>query len=61
MNNQTKEVEWYRKNGKHPTRIKHDQSGNLYVIGDWSWNKLHPSLYEKIEDRMKREAADGDN
>lgn len=40
------EVDWYRINGRFPSRIKKDAKGNLYVIGDASWN-LHRPLHER--------------
>ncbi len=34
-----KEVDWYKRNGRHKKRIALDANGNEYVIGDWSWNR----------------------
>lgn len=48
-----KEVEWYKKNGKYKSRIKKDKHGNLYIAGDWSWNREHPKRFEYIESSMK--------
>ena len=48
-----REVEWYRRHGRYPERIRRDLSGTAYVIGDWSWNRNHPNKSEVIEYRMK--------
>lgn len=41
---QRAEVAWYRQHGKHHERIVREYSGNGedYVVGDWSWARLHP-------------------
>lgn len=46
------EVEWYRRHGKYPERIKPDSAGVLYVIGDLSWNMNRPDKLERIESAM---------
>lgn len=47
------ELAWYRKHGKYiRERIVADREGELFVIGDWSWERLHPNKAEYIEDRM---------
>lgn len=46
------EVEWYRRHGKYRERICRDSMGREYVVGDWSWNRLHPEHQEHIEHRM---------
>lgn len=51
-NIQQQEVEWYRTHGKYPARIRRDNLGHEYVIGDWSWNGSHNLSREFIEDRM---------
>ena len=48
-----KEVIWYGKNGKYPERIAKDNNSKLYVIGDWSWNRLYPNKFEEIERQME--------
>lgn len=48
------EVEWYRKYGKHPERIVKDSSGQLYVIGDFSWNRPNTNKKEEFEPQYKR-------
>lgn len=50
------EVEWYRTNGKYPERIvrEHGGKGREYVVGDWSWNRLHPDKPEFIEPQFTR-------
>jgi hypothetical protein len=48
---QAREVAWYRQHGRFPERIKYDGRGQLYVIGDQSWNMNHPS--ELIEGEMR--------
>ncbi len=45
------EVEWYSLNGKYRNRIRKDNNGVQYVIGDWSWNRNH--MPETIEPAMK--------
>lgn len=67
---QSKQVEWYRKNGRFPRRIRKDKDGKEYVIGDWSWNrkinrndkcphcgKLMSAAFEEIEEKMKKALA----
>jgi hypothetical protein len=45
-----REVEWYKRNGKYPLqRIARCSDGAPYVVGDWSWNRLHPEKHELIE------------
>lgn len=48
-----REVIWYRKNGKYPERIVTNNQNKLYVIGDWSWNRLYPNKFEEAEKQMK--------
>lgn len=50
---QRKEVEWYRRHGKYPERIRRCGSGELYVVGDWAWERHHPDKPEPIEFRMQ--------
>jgi formate-dependent nitrite reductase cytochrome c552 subunit len=45
-------VTWYLQHGKYPNRIVKDSAGVKYVIGDWSWERRHPSKYESIEKRL---------
>lgn len=54
---QAKEVDWYKANGLF-NRLRIDSKGNIYVIGDWSWNQMHPYQQEYIENRMKHEVYD---
>lgn len=51
---QRAQVEWYRKNGRYPERIRREHSGQgeEYVTGDWSWQRLHPDKPETIESLM---------
>lgn len=53
MDVQAREVEWYRRHGRHPERIVLDRTGNPFVIGDWSWRRLHAVAFELVEDRMR--------
>lgn len=49
-------LDWYRTHGKYPSeRIvrAHSGTGEEYVIGDWSWNLLHPDKHEVIERQME--------
>jgi hypothetical protein len=47
---QSDEVAWYRKFGRYPNhRIRKDFRGQEFVIGDWSWNKMHPKNQEHFE------------
>lgn len=49
---QSLEIEWYRRNGKYSERVKRTKSGDLFVIGDYSWNSARPQKPEYIEKRM---------
>lgn len=51
---QEREVAWYRRYGKHPERIRLTNTGEPYVIGDWSWRRSHPVAPEEVEARMSR-------
>ncbi len=42
------EVEWYRKHGKHKSRIQKNARGMKFVMGDWRWNRDHPRAKETI-------------
>lgn len=53
MDVQAREVIWYRLHGRHPERIRLDSAKRPYVIGDWSWRRLHPTNPELVEDRMR--------
>lgn len=46
-------VAWYRKNGKYKERIRKDNEGKEYVIGDWWWNMAHPDQQEYFEKAKK--------
>ena len=47
------QVGWYQVHGKYPAiRIRHDNKGNRYVIGDWSWIRIYPQYPEPIEHLM---------
>jgi hypothetical protein len=48
-----REVAWYRIGGRHADRIKRDTWGQIYVIGDWSWNRERFVEEEYIESRMQ--------
>lgn len=50
------EVEWYRAHGRFSERIRTDNRGHPYVIGDDGWN-LNPRRYEPIEARMKSDGV----
>lgn len=50
-----REVEWYRKNGRHKDRLTRSTEGNVYVISDWSWNRKHPDRKEWVESDMSRD------
>lgn len=55
------EVAWYRAHGAHPeSRIKreHHGRGREYVIGDRSWNRLHPKNREMIEEIVEQAFLD---
>jgi hypothetical protein len=56
---QQREVDWYRKHGKHPARIVLDLDRNPYVVGDWSWN-AESRPHESIEFEMLRELGPGE-
>jgi len=58
--NQQVEVEWYKKHGIWSERIKVDNSGNQFVVGDFCWHlKIRKCsacghvIKEYIEPRMK--------
>ena len=53
------EIDWYRQHGKYPERITTDNRGVFYIVGDWSWHRLHPTQREPIEARMKAEGVYG--
>lgn len=55
---QAAEVEWYRKNGRHPSRICIDNTGKPYVVGDDDWNKSRRAA-EYIERDMTRALGRG--
>lgn len=59
MNIQKMEVEWYKKNGRHKDRLAltGGKIRELYVIGDWGWNRKHPDLSEFIEQAMHFDIA----
>ena len=52
------ELAWYKLNGKYADRITKDATGQEYVIGDWSWNRLHPDRVEHFEHRILDTARD---
>lgn len=57
MDIQAAEVKWYKKHGRYPNeRIKYDNTGNQYVIGDQCWNK-RISQTEWVETNMHAEIA----
>lgn len=43
------QVNWYRRFGRYPARIRYDGHGVQYVIGDWSWKRVYPDFREHIE------------
>ena len=50
-----KEIEWYRENGSYLSRIAFDSTGNVYLIGDWSWNRIvGADRQEFVEEKMKK-------
>ena len=56
------QVAWYRANGRWPAeRIKREYrgQGNEYVVGDWSWHRLHPEyrMKEWIEPLMNHDLS----
>lgn len=58
----SRQVAWYQRYGKYPQhRIRRERDGNLYVVGDFSWNRANPAFQEIIEPpmnkAMKQEAA----
>lgn len=46
------EVEWYRKHGKYPERIKVDSLGHEYVQIDLWWNQRNRYRMETIKDQL---------
>lgn len=48
------EVEWYQRYGKWPDRIHLSSHGVRFVIGDWSWNRSHPTRREIIEPSLPK-------
>lgn len=50
---QRAEVDWYRRNGRYPERIKLDSGGAPYVLGDASWNRAGRP-HELIEGLLPR-------
>lgn len=48
-----REVVWYQQHGKYRERIRKTNEGELYVVGDWSWNRNHPDKHEEIEPQME--------
>jgi hypothetical protein len=56
---QAAEVAWYRKHGKHPQRIQrmYGGEGDEYVVGDWSWHRMHSDSTEWIDARMAHALA----
>lgn len=49
---QADEVRWYTKNGKYLKRIAVSKDNEIYVIGDWAWNREHPNNHEVVEPKM---------
>jgi hypothetical protein len=49
LTNREFEIRWYRQNGKYSERIARDGHGQLYLIGDWSWNRNYPEKAETVE------------
>lgn len=49
---QAREVEWYRRHGRYPERVRVSGDGRYYVVGDWSWNRLRATKPEFVEPRM---------
>lgn len=45
---QTEETNFYRQFGKYPNRIRVDQFGKEYVIGDVTWNRNNPTKFESF-------------
>jgi len=52
---QSREVNWYRKNGHYADRISETRNGEIYIIGDQSWNFKNPLRKEYIEGRMRQD------
>lgn len=53
-NYQAWEVEQYRLYGNYPDRITRDSSGQEYMIGDWSWNRLPQNKREFFEPVLRQ-------
>ena len=54
------ELEWYRKFGRYPERIRKDSLGLDYMIGDYAWHRKHPDRQEFVEERMRHEGVYGE-
>ena len=52
-------VDWYRKNGKYPERIRTDGDGVEYIVGDWSWERMNPDKPEYVDLTLTRNAGIG--
>ncbi len=46
------EVEWYRKHGKYPDRIKTDSLGHEYVEWDKGWNQRNRYRQESVREQL---------
>ena len=47
MSVRQRELDWYKKHGTYPERIKEDANGNKYVEGDFTWNAKHENRYKQ--------------
>ncbi len=48
------DVTWYTQNGKYINRIGVDASDVVYIVGDWSWNRIHPDKYEMVDELLAK-------
>lgn len=51
-NIQQRQVEWYALHGKYPDRVRHDNNGKPFVVGDVSWERWRTGRPEIIEPEM---------